>query len=154
LAAFGGCGVGRGVEIAHVSCGSGHRPFYLGRRHNPTTDNRRRSCLFFRHAKIVAGPAPSRIAGDALGELLRERILPTLGRPRAEIACPIAVSRQALHAIVTERASVSPEMGLWLGKLCGNGLELWLAPQTRYDLERLRRDKGAQIVAIPTLQAA
>jgi addiction module HigA family antidote len=88
------------------------------------------------------------------GELLREEILPALGRPRAEIAHLLGVSRQALHAILTERASVSPEMALRLGKLCGNGPELWLALQTRYDLERLRRDKAAEIEAIPTLQAA
>jgi plasmid maintenance system antidote protein VapI len=37
------------------------------------------------------------------------------------------VSRQALHAILTERASVTPEMPLRLGKLCGNGPEMWVA---------------------------
>jgi antitoxin HigA-1 len=49
---------------------------------------------------------------------------------------------------------VTPEMALRLGKLCGNGPELWLALQTRYDLERLRREKAAVIAAIPTLRAA
>ncbi len=88
------------------------------------------------------------------GELLREEILPALGRPRAEIAQLLGVSRQALHAVLAERASVTPEMALRLGKLCGNGPELWLALQTRHDLERLRREKAAEIDAIPTLQAA
>ena len=60
------------------------------------------------------------------GELLREEILPALGRPRAEIAQLLGVSRQALHAVLAERASVTPEMALRLGKLCGNGPELWL----------------------------
>ena len=88
------------------------------------------------------------------GGLLREEILPALGRPRAEIASLLRVSRQALHAILAERASVTPEVALRLGKLCGNGPELWLALQTRYDLERLRREKAAEIEAIPTLRAA
>ncbi len=88
------------------------------------------------------------------GELLREEILPALGRPRSEIAYLLGVSRQALHAVLSERASVTPEMALRLGKLCGNGPELWLALQTRYDLERLRREKSAEIEAIPTIQAA
>ncbi len=88
------------------------------------------------------------------GELLREKILPALGRPRAEIAYFLGVSRQALHAVLSERASVTPKMALRLGKLCGNGPELWLALQTRHDLERLRREKAAEIEAIPTLRAA
>ncbi|MGH7099245.1 MAG: HigA family addiction module antitoxin [Stellaceae bacterium] len=88
------------------------------------------------------------------GELLREEILPALGRSRVEIAHLLGVSRQALHAVLAERASVTPEMALRLGKLCGNGPELWLALQTRHDLERLRREKAAEIAAIPTLRAA
>ena len=87
------------------------------------------------------------------GELLREEILPALGRPRAEIAQLRGVSRQAIHAILTEPA-VRPEMALLLGKLCGNGPELRLALQTRYDLERLGREKAADIEAIPTVPAA
>jgi antitoxin HigA-1 len=88
------------------------------------------------------------------GELLREEVLPALGRARGEIARLLGVSRQALHAVLAERASVTPEMALRLGKLCGNGPELWLALQTGHDLERLRREKAAEIDAIPTLQAA
>ena len=88
------------------------------------------------------------------GELLREDVLPALGRTRAEIARLLGISRQTLHSILTERAPVTPEMALRLGKLCGNGPELWLALQTRFDLERLRREKAAEIDAIPTLQAA
>src|SRR5208282_2271934 len=84
-----------------------------------------------------------RAAGDASGELLREEILPALGRRRGEIAHLLGISRQALHAVLTERASVTPEMALRLGKLCRNGPELWLALQTRYDLERLSRQKAA-----------
>ena len=84
------------------------------------------------------------------GKLLREEILPALGRPRAEIAHLLGVSRQAFHAVLSERASVTPEMALRLGKLCGNGPELWLALQTHYDLERARREKAAEIDAIPT----
>src|SRR5208282_4208051 len=88
------------------------------------------------------------------GELLPEEILPALGRRRGEIAHLLGISRQALLAVPTERASVTPEMALRLGRLCRNGPELWLALQTRYDLERLSREKAAEIDAIPTLQAA
>jgi plasmid maintenance system antidote protein VapI len=45
-------------------------------------------------------------------------------------------------------------MALRLGKLCGNSPQLWLTLQTRYDLERLRREKAAEIEAIPNIEAA
>lgn len=87
------------------------------------------------------------------GELLREDILPALAVPRAEIARLLGVSRQTLHAILTERSPVTAEMALRLGKLCGNGPELWLNLQTRYDLDRLSKTKRDEIAAIPTLAA-
>lgn len=87
------------------------------------------------------------------GELLREDVLPALDRPRGEIARLLGISRQTLHSILTERAPVTTEMALRLGKLCGNGPELWLVLQTRYDLARLREAKWAEIEAIPTLVA-
>jgi addiction module HigA family antidote len=87
------------------------------------------------------------------GELLREDVLPALARPRAEIARLLGVSRQTLHSILTERTPVTPEMALRLGKLCGNGPELWLNLQSRHDLERLKKAKRAELEAIPTLAA-
>jgi plasmid maintenance system antidote protein VapI len=44
-------------------------------------------------------------------------------------------------------------MALRLGKLCGNGPELRLALQARFDLEPLGQAKRAEIEAIPTLVA-
>jgi addiction module HigA family antidote len=87
------------------------------------------------------------------GALLREDVLPALGRTRTEIARLLGVSRQTLHGILVERAPVTPEMALRLGKLCGNGPELWLALQSRYDLDRLEKAKHDEIAAIPTLAA-
>ncbi|MGQ0677019.1 MAG: HigA family addiction module antitoxin [Rhodospirillales bacterium] len=87
------------------------------------------------------------------GELLREDVLPALKRPRAEIARLLGMSRQALHSILTGRAAVTPIVALKLGKLCGNGPELWLNLQSRYDLERLGRTRRREIAAVPTLAA-
>jgi addiction module HigA family antidote len=98
-------------------------------------------------------PITNRLPAMHPGELLREDVMPALGRTRAEIARLLGVSRQTLHAILTERAPVTPEMAPRLGKLCGNGPDLWLALQARYDLERLSRAKRAEIDAIPTLVA-
>ena len=61
------------------------------------------------------------------GELLRKDVIPALGLPLVEIARLLGVSRQALHAILSERAAVSPPMALKLGKLYGNGPDLWIS---------------------------
>jgi addiction module HigA family antidote len=66
----------------------------------------------------------------------------------------LGISRQALHAILTERAAITPLMALKLGKLCGNGPDLWMNLQVRYDLARLGEAKRGEIAAVPTLNAA
>ena len=88
------------------------------------------------------------------GELLREEILPALDRPKTEIAKLLGVSRQTLYDILEERQPVTPMMALRLGKLFGNGPDLWLNLQKRYDLQRAEQALGSKIKAIPTLRAA
>jgi addiction module HigA family antidote len=88
------------------------------------------------------------------GELLREEILPALGRSKTEIAKLLGVSRQTLYDILEEKQPVTPMMALRLGKLCGNGPDLWLNLQKRYDLQRAERQLGEKINTIPTLEVA
>ena len=88
------------------------------------------------------------------GELLREEILPALARPKTEIAKLLGVSRQTLYDILAERQPVTPAMALRLGKLCGNGPDLWLNLQKRYDLDQAERELGEEIKSIPTLAVA
>ena len=88
------------------------------------------------------------------GELLREEILPALERSKTEIAKLLGVSRQALYDVLTERQPVTPVMALRLGKLCGNGPDLWLNLQKRYDLFRAQQAFGDKIKNIPTLEVA
>ena len=88
------------------------------------------------------------------GELLREEILPALNRPKTEIAKLLGVSRQTLYDILDEKQPVTPVMALRLGKLCGNGPDLWLNLQKRYDLQRAEQELGEKIKAIPTLEIA
>src|SRR5438128_5086936 len=88
------------------------------------------------------------------GELLREEILPALDRPKTEIAKLLGVSRQTLYDLIEEKQPVTPVMALRLGKLCGNGPDLWLNLQKRYDLHRAEQELGEKIRAIPTLKVA
>jgi addiction module HigA family antidote len=88
------------------------------------------------------------------GELLREEILPALDRPKTEIARLLGVSRQTLYDILDEKQPVTPAMALRLGKLCGNGPDLWLNLQRRYDLQRAEHELRDKIKDIPTLSVA
>lgn len=88
------------------------------------------------------------------GELLREDILPALDLTVSDLARHLKVSRQTLHAILREEAPVTPAMALRLGKLCGNGPDLWLNLQARHDLDRLGAEMSEELAAIPTLHAA
>jgi antitoxin HigA-1 len=88
------------------------------------------------------------------GELLRTEILPALDRPKTEIAKLLGVSRQTLYDILEEKQPVTPGMALRLGKLCGNGPDLWLNLQKRYDLQRAEQELGEKLKAIPTLEVA
>ncbi len=78
------------------------------------------------------------------GELLREDIIPAMKLPKTEVADRLGISRTTLYAILDEKQPVTPAMALRLGKLCGNGPNLWLNLQRDYDLahesERLRED--------------
>ena len=87
------------------------------------------------------------------GELLREDILPALDIKVTALARLIHVSRQTLHAILREEASVTPAMALKLGKICGNGPRLWINLQREQDLEKAANQMKEKNKKIPTLKA-
>jgi antitoxin HigA-1 len=88
------------------------------------------------------------------GELLREDVLPAVGRPKAEIARLLGISRQTLYDILNEKQPVTAAMALRIGKPCGNGPDIWLNLQTRYDLKIAVRELSDALDAIPRLEAA
>ena len=87
------------------------------------------------------------------GEILRVDVLPALGLPKAEIARLLGISRQTLYEILHEKQPVTPAMALRVGKLCGNGPDLWVNLQQNFDLQKAEAELGDQIAAIPTLTA-
>jgi addiction module HigA family antidote len=88
------------------------------------------------------------------GEILREDVLPALGRPKTEIARLLGISRQTLYDILNEKQPVTAGMALRIGKMCGNGPDIWLNMQKRYDLKIAERELAAEIDKIPHLEAA
>jgi addiction module HigA family antidote len=87
------------------------------------------------------------------GELLREDVLPALGLPKAQIARLLGVSRKTLYDLLDEKQGVSAGMALRLGKLCGDGGNIWLNMQRQYDMQIAETELADQIAAIPTLTA-
>lgn len=85
------------------------------------------------------------------GETLREDVLPALGLTVTDAAAKLGVSRQALHNVLAEKASITPEMALRVGKLCGNGPGIWLRMQQARDLWLAERDLAEELAKIPTL---
>jgi antitoxin HigA-1 len=88
------------------------------------------------------------------GEMLREDVLPALGRPKAEIARLLGISRQTLYDILNEKQPITAQMALRIGKLCGNGGDIWIRLQTRYDMQMADVALGDALDAIPLLRAA
>jgi addiction module HigA family antidote len=88
------------------------------------------------------------------GEMLRQDVLPSLGKSKTEIASLLGISRQTLFDILRERQPVTPAMALRFGKLLGNGPELWIDLQRAYDLYVAEKQLGKVLARIPTLTAA
>lgn len=69
--------------------------------------------------------------------------LEELGMSVTEAAERLSVARPTLSQLVNERKRISPEMALKLGRFFGNGTELWLNMQTRYDHWEVEHDRRA-----------
>ena len=92
------------------------------------------------------------------GAILREDVLPSLtGQSVTSFARALGISRQTLHSVLSERSGISAEMALRLGALLGNGAQLWLDMQTRFDLwhaEAKLHDELGQMKPLDQLAAA
>ena len=63
----------------------------------------------------------------------------------------LGVARPTLQRLLARRQRVSGAMALRLGRLCGNGPEIWVNLQAQYDLARARARYGAEIEAVEPL---
>ena len=87
------------------------------------------------------------------GALLRE-VIPATGRSKTEIAALLGISRQHLHDILKERKPVSANVAVRLGKLFGDGADVWVRMQGAYDTWCAERELAREIRKIPTLKGA
>ena len=102
-------------------------------------------------AEFAARRDPNRCPAHP-GELLREDVIPAVGKPKAEIARLLGISRQHLYDILAERKPVSPAVAVRLGKLFGDGAGVWIRMQGAYDAWHAERE--IDVSGIPTIRAA
>ena len=78
------------------------------------------------------------------GAILREDVLSTLGTSIAKLSEHLGVTRETLDAVLTERSAVTPEFAQKLGTFLGNGPQLWIEMQSKYDLWQRQSKHKAQ----------
>ena len=68
------------------------------------------------------------------GAILREDVFPTLGISVTEFAKHLGISRQTLHSVLAEKSAITPELALRIGTFLGNGPQIWIEMQSKFDL--------------------
>lgn len=86
------------------------------------------------------------------GAILREDVLPHLGMTQKDFADRLGVSRLTVSELIHEKRPVTPDMAMRLGRLLGNGPEIWLRMQQTLDLWEL--GQRGNYKHIETLRAA
>ena len=82
------------------------------------------------------------------GTILRRDVLPALGVPTVAVAKALGISRQHLYDIMNAKKPVTAATALRLGRYLGNGPDLWLNLQARYDLAVAGREMAGDLKAI------
>lgn len=103
-------------------------------------------------AQDLAANRPSR-APTHPGAILREDVLPALNMTIKDFATKLGVTRQQVHRILSEESDVSTEMALRLGKICGNGPQLWLGMQEALNLFLAEAKLAEELNRIPNLNS-
>ncbi len=93
------------------------------------------------------------MTGDRLpnihpGEVLAEEFLGPMGISRYRLAKQIRVPPTRIADICHGRRAITADTALRLGRYFGTSAKFWLGLQEDYDLEELRRKRGAEIDAI------
>lgn len=73
------------------------------------------------------------------GAILREDVLPHLRMTQKDFADRLGVSRLTVSDVIHEKRPVTPDMAMRLGRLLGNGPEIWLRMQQTLDLWELEQ---------------
>ena len=86
------------------------------------------------------------------GALLREDVIPGTGRSKSEIAAMLGIPRQHLRDILAERKPVSASVAVRLGRLFGDGADVWLRMQAARDVWHAEKELASELRRIPSLK--
>ena len=73
------------------------------------------------------------------GRIIKDDYLEPLELTTVALAEALGVTRQAISAIINERAGVSPEMAIRLSRAFDTTADLWLVMQKNYDLAEAKK---------------
>ncbi len=82
------------------------------------------------------------------GTILRRDVMPALGVPTVAIAKAVGISRQHLYDIMNAKKPITAATALRLGRYLGNGPDIWINLQARYDLAVAEREMADVLKAI------
>jgi len=84
------------------------------------------------------------------GKILAEAI-EAIGEPKTQIAAHLGISRQHLNDILGARKPITANIAVRVGKLIGNGADIWQRMQSAHDAWHAAR--AVDLKKIPTLKA-
>lgn len=67
------------------------------------------------------------------GALLREDVIPAMGRPLPDIALALDLPIEDLEALLAERAAMTDAISVRLSQVFGTSSDIWIAMQRAHD---------------------
>jgi antitoxin HigA-1 len=84
---------------------------------------------------------PSRVPlfGGTPGAYLRDKVLPSIGITKAELARQLGLSREILYRFLRDESRVTTDLAIKLGTVLNTGPEVWIALQAQEDMRAARK---------------
>ena len=91
------------------------------------------------------------------GAILREDVIPALKEQNVSISQfvrDLHISRNLLYGILDEARPVTQNVAVRLGRVLGNGADIWLRMQQAYDLWEAEQALSDELKSIPVYKTA
>ena len=91
------------------------------------------------------------------GAILREDVIPALKKQNVSVSQfvrDLHISRNLLYGILEETRPITPNIAVRLGKVLGNGADIWLKMQQAYDLWEAEKQLANELQKMPVYRVA